>query len=268
MTGAINLLQYIVNPLFNLDAVWVYLIVGFLVFSEAAVFVGFVFPGETAVIVGGVIASQGKVNIAVLVCVVVGAAIAGDSVGFAVGRRFGPAVLSIGLLRRRSRAIEGATGFIRRRGAWAVFIGRFTAFLRAVVPGLSGLSGMHYPTFLAANAAGGIVWGVAFCMLGYLFGSAYKRIENYASWGSYVVLGLVVVVVTLLLIRRHRRERHLLDHDPAPTDGYRAGAEPDGAQTDGAQTDGAQTGGAREEQASGPQGRVESQPATRGEIGA
>jgi membrane-associated protein len=207
--ASIDPLGYILNPVLHLNAGLVYLIVGALVFAEASLFVGFIFPGETAVIVGGVVASQGHAEIGVLIVVVVFTAIAGDSVGYAVGKRYGPRLLTLGLIQRRRGAIDGAIGFLQRRGMVAVFLGRFTAFLRAVVPGLAGLSTMHYPRFLMANAAGGAVWGVSFALLGYVFGSAYKRVEQYSSWASWAVLAMVVVVLVVLIVRRRRIEHSI-----------------------------------------------------------
>jgi membrane-associated protein len=203
--------HYIVDPLLRLDAGWVYLIVGALVFAEAAIFVGFVFPGETAVILGGVVASQGHAQLWVVIVVVVFSAILGDTVGYAVGRRYGPRLLRLRLIQRRHRGVDAAVIFIQRRGAFAVFLGRFTAFLRAVVPGLAGLSGMAYPRFVSANAAGGVAWGVGYVLLGYAFGNAYRRVEQYSAWASWGFLALAVAVVVVLILRGRRRERALVD---------------------------------------------------------
>jgi len=88
-----------------------------------------------------------------------------------------------------------------------VVLARFTAFLRAIVPGLAGMSEMPYRTFLPANAAGGVVWGTAFCLLGYLVGHAYTKVEHASSIASDALLGLVAVAIVVLIIRRRRRER-------------------------------------------------------------
>ena len=202
-----DVLTQILDPILHMSPLAVYLIVFALVFSEAAIFVGFIFPGETAVILGGVIASQGRVQLAILIPLVIVAAITGDSVGFEVGKRYGERVLNFKLLRHRRGGIDRAMGLLKTRGAWAVFIGRFTAFLRAVIPGLAGLSGMRYRTFLMANAAGGVIWGTGYVMLGYLVGNAYQRAEKYANWASYAVLALVVVAAVTLLLRSRRKER-------------------------------------------------------------
>ncbi len=165
---------------------------------------GFVFPGETAAIVGGVLASKGGVSLAGMVTVVVLCAIAGDSTGYAVGRRWGHSLLQVGPLRKREKGIATALEQLRRRGATAVFVGRFSAFLRAVIPGLAGLSRMHYPVFLGANAAGGMVWGVTFVLLGYFLG---QRVEKATGIASDILLGVIIVVIVVLVIRHRRREK-------------------------------------------------------------
>lgn len=201
------LISQLLEPLFHLPAWAVFTVVGGLAFAEAAVFVGFIFPGETAVILGGVVASQGHVNVVELCAVVFVSAVAGDSVGYWVGHRHGERLLQMRLLAHRRAGLDRALGLLRTRGALAVILGRFTAFLRAVVPGLAGMSHMHYPTFLAANATGGFIWGVGFTLLGYGVGSAYKTVERYASWAGYGVLAIVVVTAVVVHRRAKRRER-------------------------------------------------------------
>ena len=200
-------MSFIVDGLTSLPPGVVYLVVGLLVFGEAAVFLGFVLPGETAVIVGGFIASQGKVNVVVLCVVVVVAAIVGDSVGYLVGTRYGTRLLELKILRRRRAGIAKALRGLERRGATYVFLGRFTAFFRAVIPGLAGMSKMPYPRFLAANAAGGFCWGIAYCLLGYFAGHAYKKVEQYSTYAALGVAALVIGVAVVLSVRGRRRER-------------------------------------------------------------
>jgi membrane-associated protein len=197
----------LLDPVLNLHGLEVYALVGALVFAEASLLIGFVFPGETAVIVGGVAASRGHVNIVTLIVLVVVCAICGDSVGYLVGRRWGRQLLDLKVLRSRQHLLAGALDQLNRRGAVAVIVGRFTAFLRAVVPGLAGMSAMPYRVFLPANAVGAILWGTAFCLLGYFVGHAYTRVEHVSAIASDVVLGLIVVVIVLLFIRRRLRER-------------------------------------------------------------
>jgi membrane protein DedA with SNARE-associated domain len=178
-------------------------IIAALVFAEAAVFVGFVLPGETACVIGGVLAATGRLHITVLVPLVIAAAIIGDSVGYEVGRHFGPALLRTRPLRRHADRLDRARRMLRERGGWAVLVARFTAFLRAVMPGLAGLSRMPYRRFLAYNAVGGIVWAGGVTLLGYGAGSSYQRLEHLLGRAG-VGLTAVFVAALLLLWWRHR----------------------------------------------------------------
>jgi membrane protein DedA with SNARE-associated domain len=195
----------VVEGLLHVPSPVAYALIGLLVFSEAALFVGFVFPGETAVLIGGVMASAGDVSLTGLIVLVVLAAVVGDSVGYEVGRHFGPRLLATRLLSRHARRLDGARGVLRERGGWAVLLGRFTAFLRAVMPGLAGLSHMPYGRFLVFNAAGGLVWGVGVVLLGYFAGSSYKRVESSLGKGTAVVTALVVVAAVVLWARARNR---------------------------------------------------------------
>ena len=194
------------QSLMHVPAAVVLSVVGALVFGEAAVFLGFVIPGETAVLLGGFIASTGRFSVVLFALVVVVAAIVGDSVGYEVGKRLGPRLLRTGLLRRHRDRVDQARAFLDGRGASAIFIGRFTAFLRAVTPGLAGLSGMRYRRFLAWNAAGGLVWGVGCVVAGYVAGSSYQKVAGYLGQGGAAVAALVAVVAFILWrVARRRR---------------------------------------------------------------
>jgi membrane-associated protein len=198
----------LLHSILDLHGLPAYLLVGFFAFAEAAIFIGFVLPGETAVVLGGVLAHMHQVGLIQMIVVVVVAAIVGDSVGYEVGRHYGERVLKLGILRKRAVAIDRASGYLRAKGGRAVFIGRFTAFLRAVMPGLAGTAQMPYPRFLAFNAAGGIVWGTAFVLIGYAAGASYQRVEKVAGRASTGILILVILALALNVLRLRRKERH------------------------------------------------------------
>ncbi len=195
------------HSVLDLSGFVAYALVGFLAFAEAAIFIGFVLPGETAVVLGGVLANQGKVSLPVMIVVVVLAAIVGDSVGYEVGRHYGDRVLRLRVLQKRARAIERASAYLRAKGGRAVFLGRFTAFLRAVMPGLAGNAKMHYPRFLAFNAAGAVVWGTGFVLIGYAAGASYQRVEKIAGRASTGILIVVVLLLVANALRLRRKER-------------------------------------------------------------
>ncbi len=197
-----------------------YILVGFLVFAEAALLLGFFIPGETAVVIGGVLAGLGAVNLEVMMVVVVVCAITGDSVGYEVGKRAGPYVLERRPL-RGTAAVRQTMGLLERYGGPAVFLGRFVAFARALIPGLAGMSGLRYRVFLLYNAIGGVIWGVGYTLLGYVVGLSFQRIlKEVGLWSLAVVAGVVVVAVAVRLIRRRRERRRLaVDFADGATDG-------------------------------------------------
>ncbi|HET8602676.1 MAG TPA: DedA family protein [Marmoricola sp.] len=197
------------DPILHLSPVWAYVVVGLLVFAEDAIFVGFAVPGETAAVLGGVATVLGRASLPVMIVVVVVAAIVGDSVGYEVGRHFfGPKVLGMKLLRKRRAGIDRAMAFLRRRGGLAVFLGRFTAFFRAMMPALAGASRMRYRTFLVWNAAGGILWGTGYVVLGHIAGASYHALEATVGRDAAIAVGAVVVVAIIVWrVRAHRRER-------------------------------------------------------------
>ncbi len=183
-----------------------YLLVAALVFGETAIFLGFVIPGETAVVLGGVLASRGRVSLPLLMLVVVAAAIVGPLVGYEIGRHLGGRVVAARRMRRVAAGVDRAQGVLHRRGAAAVFAGRFVAVLRALMPAVAGTTRMPYRTFVLYNALGGLVWGVGYCLLGYAAGSAYAAVERAVGTGVAIVLAAAVLAVAAFwLVRRHRR---------------------------------------------------------------
>lgn len=196
-----------VESVLGLDPVLALALVGLLVFAEDALFIGFVIPGETAAVLGGVLASRGSVQLWMMMVVVVLAAIIGDTVGYEIGKHFGPRVLDLRIMDRRRAKLEKAQDVVRRSGGFAVFLGRFIAFFRAVMPALAGVSRMHYPRFLAYNAAGGLVWGIGFVLLGFLAGNSYQTVAGLAGPDiTAVVAAIAVVALVVWRIRRAHRE--------------------------------------------------------------
>lgn len=200
-------MSHLLDGILGLDPALILVLTGLLVFAEDAVFVGFVVPGETAAVIAGVGAGLGHVALPLSIAVVVVAAIVGDSVGYEVGRVFfGPRVLTSRLLAPHRHRIERAQAFLRRRGGLAVFLGRFTAFFRAMMPALAGASHMPYRRFLVWNALGGLVWGTVFVVVGYVAGASYHQVEHQVGRGIAIALAVVVVgLVVVWRVRAHRR---------------------------------------------------------------
>jgi membrane-associated protein len=202
--------SFIDNLLTTASGPVVYLLVFLVPALEASVFVGFVLPGETAVLLGGVLAYEHRVSLTGILIVAIAGAVIGDSIGYFVGRRFGAPLQQSRLGRivgkKRWQASED---FLRRRGGPSVFLGRWTALLRALVPAAAGMAKLPYRTFLIWNVAGGVAWATAIVFAGYAAGNAYRRLEHYLGPGAFVILAVIViglVVRHFVLERRHPTE--------------------------------------------------------------
>jgi membrane protein DedA with SNARE-associated domain len=204
-----SVVSFLLEKIQDLPGILVYCLVAVLVFGEAALFIGFILPGETAVIVAGVVASRGHVNVVTLCALVVVSAIVGDTVGYEVGRKYGERLIALPLVRSRRKGIERALEGLRRRGLIYVFVGRFTAFLRAVMPGLAGMSRLPYRRFLLANASGGVLWGIGYTLLGYFAGTALSSIERVSGWVGIGILVIVIGVVVSLYFAKRRAEARI-----------------------------------------------------------
>ena len=200
--------EHLVQTIGNAVGAWLYLIAGALCFAEAAILVGMVLPGETALLVAGVFCAHHKLNLSVMIGIAIGAAIAGDSVGYLFGQRFGPP-----LRRSRLGRFVGehrwamVDGFLHRHGGKAVLIGRLTALFRALVPSMAGMSRMRYRTFLVWNVAGGLIWAPGCVLLGYAFSKSLSTVGSYLTWAPFALIGVVALGYLLLHLRKRRIER-------------------------------------------------------------
>jgi membrane-associated protein len=198
----------LIDRILGLPGWLVLLVAGAVVFSEDALFVGFVIPGESVAVLAGASAKLGHVSLIGVLVVVIVAAVVGDSVGYEIGRHAGTRVLQLSFLEKRRKRLDDAQEFLARRGGSAVFLGRWVAFFRAVMPALAGTARMPYLKFLAWNAAGGVAWGAAVVLIGYAAGASYARVEkSFGRDAAFVVAGILVLAVIIWQVRkRHAPE--------------------------------------------------------------
>jgi membrane protein DedA with SNARE-associated domain len=146
-------------------------------------------PGETALITAAVLASEGKLQIWLVLVIGIASAIIGDSIGYELGRRLGREVLTAkGPLRsERERAVKAGERFFAKHGDKTVFFARWITGVRSAAAWLAGIDEMPYLKFLAYNAAGAITWGLTFGLVGYYGGHAaanvITKIGTYADRG-------------------------------------------------------------------------------------
>jgi membrane protein DedA with SNARE-associated domain len=200
--------EHLVETVGNAVGGWLYVIAGALCFGEAAILVGLVLPGETALLVAGVFCQRGTLDLWAMIPIAFACAVAGDSVGFEFGKKFGP-----GLRRARLGGWVGehrwamVDGFIHRHGGKAVLFGRLTALFRALVPSMAGMSGMRYRTFFVWNVTGGAIWAPGCVLLGYAFSTSLAVVGRTLTWAPFALIGVVGLGYLLLHLRKRRRER-------------------------------------------------------------
>lgn len=164
-------------------------------------------PGETALVAAAVLASQGKLQIWLVIVIGVASAIIGDNCGYLLGRRIGREVLvARGPLRRhRLRAVEAGERFFERHGPKAVFLARWIALVRFAAAWLAGINRMPLKLFFFWNALGGITWGVTYGLVGYYGGHAAVHVLSQIGLAGAVVLAVAIAGFFVALRVRERR---------------------------------------------------------------
>jgi membrane protein DedA with SNARE-associated domain len=163
-------------------------------------------PGETALITAAILASQGKLEIALVIPIAALAAIVGDNIGYLIGRKGGRWVLERPgrFYRQRIQVLDLGEPFFERHGPKAVFFGRFLLGLRVWASWLAGATRMRWRSFVLWNGLGGICWATAIGLLAYFLGHAAGNAIS--TFGVFGLIGLVVAAASIFYAhRRHQR---------------------------------------------------------------
>jgi membrane-associated protein len=185
-----------------------------LVFALIAIeTMGIPVPGETALVTAGIVASRGRLDIEIVIALAAAAAILGDNVGFAIGRKLGRRLLTAPgpLLHHRHRVIAVAEPFFERHGPKAVFLGRWIAGLRITSAWMAGVTRMSWPTFLFWNALGGIAWATSIALLAYFVGHSAEKIIHVAGLGGAAAVVVGAFALWLVLFVRRRRAEAIVE---------------------------------------------------------
>jgi len=175
-----------------------------IVFAESGILAGFFLPGDSLLFTAGLLASQGSLNLPVLLIGVPLAAILGDQVGYLFGRRVGPA-----LFRRpdsrifRQRHVEMARKYFSEHGSKTIVLARFVPVVRTFAPVIAGVAQMPYRTFVTFNVIGGLLWGLGVTLGGFALGKVIPDGDRYL----YPIIGVIIVVSFLPVIREALRVR-------------------------------------------------------------
>lgn len=180
--------------LLDLASPWAYVVVVVFAFAEGGLLVGLFLPGEAPMLLGGVLAFQGRASLGVMALVAMAAAVAGDSAGYWLGRRFG-ASMKRNRLGRKIGEVRWARAetYLSERGGKAVFAGRFVGIFRTLVPPVAGIARMPYARFAAYNVPAAALYAAALVTAGYLAGGSWDVLDEYLGRAGLVLLVLVVV---------------------------------------------------------------------------
>lgn len=165
-----------------------------IVFAESGLLIGFFLPGDSLLFTAGFLAGQGFFDLTTLIVLCFVAAVTGDSVGYAFGHRVGRKLF----LRPNSRWFKQehlirAEAFYAKHGGKTIILARFIPFVRTFAPIVAGIGKMRYPTFLAYNIIGGVVWAVGLPLLGWWIGELVPEIDKYLI----PVIGLIILLSIL-----------------------------------------------------------------------
>lgn len=162
-----------------------------IIFAESGLLIGFFLPGDSLLFTAGFLASQGYLNIWVLMFAVFPAAILGDNFGYAMGKKFGPKVFTKedSFLFNRNH-LERARVFYEKYGGKTIVFARFLPVIRTFVPVLAGVGNMEYKKFVFFNILGGTLWSVGMTWLGYFLGSIIPNADQY-------IVPIVIAIVVL-----------------------------------------------------------------------
>ncbi|MFA6354186.1 MAG: DedA family protein [Candidatus Paceibacterota bacterium] len=186
-----------------------YLGVFLIVFAESGVLIGFFLPGDSLIFTVGFLSSQGYLNIVPAIVIIFLGAVAGDSIGYSLGKKFGPSIFkSEDSFFLHKDNIERAKKFYEKHGGKTIILARFLPFIRTLAPVLAGVGKMHYPSFVTYNILGGALWATGLTLVGYFLGEVLPNADNYIL---LIVAGIIIFtggpVILRVLKDKKTRER-------------------------------------------------------------
>jgi membrane-associated protein len=211
----VDLLLHLDDHLVDLLATygrWIHAILFAVIFAETGLVITPLLPGDSLLFAAGAMAATGALDVRVLIPLLIVAAVLGDAVNYAVGRRVGPLVFRATdtvsrwhrLLNRRH--LERAHEFFERYGGKAIVLARFVPIVRTFVPFVAGAAEMTYAHFAVYNVLGGVLWVMVCTLGGYAFGNIPIVKANF-SLVALAIVGLSLMPVAYELLRDRSRAK-------------------------------------------------------------
>lgn len=193
--------------------VWAVLVVAAIVFIETGLLIGFLLPGDTLLVITGVLAFQGTITqpIWVVSLVLIAASIAGNQVGYQIGKVGGPAVFKRsegGLLSHKS--VERTEAFFHKWGPLSLTIGQYVPIVRTLLPVAAGIGRMNRRTFTLYNALGAVLWAGFLPILGWLVAHIPGIAELVTEYIDLVLIAVVVVSIGSVVLHWLKERRTIV----------------------------------------------------------
>jgi len=165
-----------------------------IIFAESGLFFGFFLPGDSLIFTAGFLASQGYLNIWLLLAILFVAAVLGDNVGYWFGAKVGPMIFK----REDSRFfkkeyVKQAHEFFEKYGGKSLILARFVPIVRTFVPIVAGVGKMNYQKFFFFNIVGGLLWTFGVTLAGYFLGQVVPGIDQYI-----IPIVLLIIIISIL----------------------------------------------------------------------
>jgi membrane-associated protein len=179
-----------------------------IVFAETGIMAGFFLPGDSLLVTAGLLASAKALNVGLLLAELSVAAIVGDSLNYAIGRRIGPKLFTRedSLLFRKSH-LERTRAFYEKYGAKTIVLARFVPIIRTFAPAVAGVAQMNYSRFILYNVLGGLAWVFLMVLTGYFLGRTIPNIDQHMHKIILIVIALSFIPI-LVEYLKSRRESH------------------------------------------------------------
>lgn len=212
-------LTWILDFVQSVDPILRTIIAGVGMFLETSVLVGLIVPGDTIVVVTSTGISN-WVEFVALVLVVIAGSLGGESVGFALGRFFGPRIRVSRLGRKVGyENWMRAENYLDRRGGIAVFISRFLPIFHSLIPITVGMSTMRFRKFFWWTLPACVIWSVAYSSIGWAAAGTYRELSGQLQSAGLIFAGILIVFAIVVLVSKHLLWRSERAHMELPGDG-------------------------------------------------
>jgi membrane-associated protein len=188
---------------------FVLLVIMGIIFIETGLLFPFL-PGDSLIFTAALLSISLAIPLPILIIAIAAAAILGDTVGYAIGKKFGRRLFKPDARILKTRYLDKADEFFAKYGAHSLVLARFVPFVRTFVPPVVGMSSMPYRRFILWNAIGGLAWALLLSLAGYFLGQI-PLIANNVDVIAVVIVAVSIIPIVIAVVRERRADRRTTD---------------------------------------------------------